>query len=111
MSFFSVKGQSDRTRAMNTRVAIPNTTKEVRYRIRLDPEIPKHPSFMNGDGGGGWISYHLVAEHLQGRKMNRDWEFYAVGSSCHVGRWRIRYGGVAGLKIGRRCHVMNTRTG
>ena len=46
---------------MNTRVAIPNTTNEVRYRIRLDPEIPEPSSFVYGDGGGGWISDHLVA--------------------------------------------------
>jgi hypothetical protein len=50
---------------MNTRVAIPvaipNTTEEVRYRIRLDPELPEHPSFVYGDGGGGRISYRLVA--------------------------------------------------
>jgi hypothetical protein len=45
---------------MNTRVAIPNTTKEVRYRIRLDTEIPEHPSFMYGDGEGGRKSYGLV---------------------------------------------------
>jgi hypothetical protein len=74
---------------MNTRVAIHNTTEEVRYQIMLDPEIPEHPSFMYGDGGGGRISYCLVVEHLQGRKLNRDWEFGAVGSSCNVGRWGI----------------------
>ena len=75
---------------MNSRVAIPNTTEEVRYRIMLDLEIPEHPSFAYGDGGGGRISYCcLVAEHLQGRKLNREGEFYAVGSSCTVGRWGI----------------------
>ena len=74
---------------LNTRVAIPNTTKEVHYQIVLDPEIPEHPSFVYGDGGGGRISYCLVAEHLQGRKLNRDWEFCALGSSCNVGRWGI----------------------
>ncbi len=74
---------------MNTRVAIPTTTEEVCYPIRLDPEIPEHPSFVYEDGGGGQISYCLVAEHLQGRKLNRDGEFYAVGSSCNVGRWGI----------------------
>jgi hypothetical protein len=74
---------------VNTRVAIPNTTKEVRNQIMLDPEIPEHPSFMYGDGGGGWISYRLVVEHLQGRKLNRNLEFCDVGSSCNVGRWGI----------------------
>ncbi len=66
---------------MNTRVAIPNTTEEVRYQIRLDPEIPEHPSFVYGDGGGGRISYCLVAEHLQGRKLNRDGDFYKKGAA------------------------------
>jgi hypothetical protein len=75
---------------VNTRVAIPNTTKEVRNRIMLDPEIPEHPSFVYGDGEGGLISYHLVVEHLQGRKLNRDLEFYDVGSSPNVGRWGIK---------------------
>ncbi len=74
---------------VNTRAAIPNTTKEVRYQIMLDPEIPEHPSFVYGDGGGGRISYPLVAEHLQGRILNKDREFCAVGSSCNVGRWGI----------------------
>jgi hypothetical protein len=75
---------------MNTRVAIPNTTKEVCYQIRLDPEIPEHPSFVYGDGGCGRISYCLVTEHLQGRRLDRDGEFYVLGSSCHTGRWGIR---------------------
>ncbi len=75
---------------VNTRVAIPNTTKEVRNRIMLDPEIPENPSFVYGDGGGGRISYPLVVEHLQGRKLNRDLEFCDVGSSCYVERWGIR---------------------
>jgi hypothetical protein len=75
---------------VNTRVAIPNTTKEARNQIMIDPGIPEHPSFAYGDGGGGWISYSLVVEHLQGRKLNRDLEFCDVGSSCNVGRWAIR---------------------
>ncbi len=74
---------------MNTRVAIPNTTEEVRYQIRLDPGIPEHLSFVYGDGGGEQTSYLLVAEHLQGRTLNRDGEFCDVGSSCSVGRWGI----------------------
>ncbi len=66
---------------VNTRVAIPNTTKEVRNRIMLDLEIPENPSFVYGDGGGGWISYPLVVERLQGRKLNRDLEFCDMGST------------------------------
>ncbi len=74
---------------VNTRVAIPNTSKEVRNRIMLDPEIPENPSFVYGDGGGVWISYRLVVERLQCRKLNRDLEFCDVGSSCNEGRWGI----------------------
>ncbi len=96
---------------VNTRVAIPNTTKKVRNRIILDPEIPENPSFLYRDGGGGGISYHLVVERLQGRKLNRDLEFCDVGSSCNVGRWGIRSGGVAGLMIGGRRHDMNMAIG
>jgi hypothetical protein len=51
---------------VNTRVDIPNTTEEVCNRIILDPQVPENPSFVYGDGGGGWISYRLVLEHLQG---------------------------------------------
>jgi hypothetical protein len=50
---------------VNTRVAIPNTTKEVRNRIILDPEIPENPSFVYGDGGGGRIFYCLVVERCR----------------------------------------------
>jgi hypothetical protein len=75
---------------MNTREAIPNTTEEVRHQIKLDPVIPEHLSFVDGDGGGGRISYPLVAEHQQGRRLNRDGEYYEVGSSCNSGKLRIR---------------------
>ncbi len=75
---------------VNTKVAIPNTTKEVCNRIMLDPEIPEHPSFVYGDGGCERISYRLLVEHLQGRKLNTDLEFCNVGSSCNIGRWGIR---------------------
>jgi hypothetical protein len=77
----------------------------------LDPKIPENPSFVYGDGGGGRISYRLVVEHLQDRKLNRDLEFCDVGSSCNVGRWGIRQGGVAGLMIGGRRHDVNTAIG
>ncbi len=75
---------------VNTRVAIPNTTKKVRNQIMLDLEIPGNLSFVYGDGGGEWISYCLVVEHLQGRKLDRDLKFCDVGSSYNVGRWGIR---------------------
>ena len=75
---------------MNIREAIPNATKEVRYQIRLDLEIPEYLSFVCGDFGGGRISYFMVAEHLQGRRLIRDGEFYAVGYSYHTGKWGIR---------------------
>ncbi len=91
MSFFQCQGTEQPHQGdENTRVAIPNTTKEVCIRIMLDLEIPENPSFVYGDGGGGRISYCLVVEHLQGRKLNRDLEFCDVGSSCNVGRWGIR---------------------
>jgi hypothetical protein len=96
---------------VNTRVAISNTTKEVRNQIILDPEILDNPSFVYGGGGGGRISYCLVVEHLQGRKFNRDLEFWDVGSSYNVGRWGIRLGGVAGLMIGGRHHDMSMAIG
>ncbi len=47
---------------MNTRDAIPNTTKEVRYQIRLDPERLTYLSSIRVDGGDGCISYHMVVE-------------------------------------------------
>ena len=75
---------------VNTREAIPNTTEEVRYRIRLDLEILNHVSLTHGDSGGGQIYYHMAAEHLHGRRLNRDEEFYAVGFCDHTGKWGIR---------------------
>jgi hypothetical protein len=92
---------------VNTRVAIPNTTEEVRNRIILDPEIPENPSFVYGDSGGGQTSYRLVVERLQGKKLNRDLEFCDVGSSCNEKRLGIRSGVVAGLMIGGRRHDVN----
>jgi hypothetical protein len=96
---------------VNTRVANPNTTKEVRNRIMLDPAILENPSFVCGDGGGGQKSYCLVVEHLQDRKLNRDLEFCDVGSSCNVGRWGLRLGGVVWLMIGGRRHDVNMPIG
>ena len=96
---------------MNTRVAIPNTTEEVRNRIMLDPEIPEHPSFVYGDGGGVRISYRPVVERLQGKTLNRDLGFCDVGSSCDKKRLGIRLGVVAGLMIGGRRHDVNMAIG
>ena len=92
---------------VNTRVAIPNTTKEVHNRIMLDPEMTEHPSFVYGDGGGVWISYRLVVEHLLGKISNRDLEFCVVGSSCDEKRLEIMSGVVTGLMTGGRCHGVN----
>jgi hypothetical protein len=96
---------------VNTRVAIPKTTKEVRNRIMLDPEIPENPSFVYGDGGGVRISYRLVVKRLQGKKLNRDLESCDVGSSCDEKRLGISSGVVAGLMIGGRRHDVNMAIG
>ncbi len=56
---------------MNTRDAIPNTTKEVCYRIKLHPEGLTLLFFGHADGVDGCESYHMVMEHLLGRKFER----------------------------------------
>jgi hypothetical protein len=61
---------------MNTRDAIPNTTKEVRYQIKLDPEGLRLLSFGCADGVDGRKSYHMVMEHLLGRKFERNQEIW-----------------------------------
>jgi hypothetical protein len=81
---------------VNTGVAIPNTTKQVRNRIMLDPEMIEQLSFLYGDGGGVWISYRPVVERLLGKISNRDLEFCVVGSSCDEKRLGIRSGVVTG---------------
>ena len=96
---------------MNTRVAIPNTTEEVRNRIMLDPELTDNHSFVYGDGGGVWISYPPVVEHLLGKILNRDLEFCDVGSSCDEKRLEIRSGVVTGLMTGGRRHGVNMAIG
>jgi hypothetical protein len=45
---------------LNTRDAIPNTTKEVLYQIRLDPDEAAMLSFGRVGSGGEKKSYHLV---------------------------------------------------
>jgi hypothetical protein len=85
---------------VNTGVAIPNTTEEVRNRIMLDPEMIGQPSLVCGDGGGVWISYCPDVEHLLGKISNRDLEFCVVGSSCDKKRLGIRSGVVTGLMTG-----------
>ena len=96
---------------VNTGVAIPNTTEEVRNRIMLDPEMIEQPSFVYGDGGGVWISYRPVVEHLLGKISNRDLEFCVVGSSCDEKRLGIRSGVVTGLMTGGRRHGVNMAIG
>jgi hypothetical protein len=59
---------------MNTRDAIPNTTKEVGYRIKLDPEGLTLLSLGRADDVDGRESYHMVVEHLLGRKFERNEE-------------------------------------
>jgi hypothetical protein len=59
---------------MNTRGAIHHTTKEVRYRIKLDLEGLPLLSFGRADGVDGRESYHMVVEHLVGRKSETNGE-------------------------------------
>ncbi len=47
---------------MNTRDAIPNTTKEVRYQIRIDPDGAVMLSFGHAGSRGERKSYHMVME-------------------------------------------------
>jgi hypothetical protein len=70
---------------MNTRDPIPNTTKEVCYRIRLDLERLTYLSSIRVDGGDGCISYHMVVEHLSGRKLERNKEICAL-KFCGISR-------------------------
>ncbi len=63
---------------MNTRDVIPNTTKEVRYQIRLDLERLTYLSSIRVDGGDGRISYQMVLEHLLDRKLERNKEICAL---------------------------------
>jgi hypothetical protein len=59
---------------MNTRDANPNTTEEVRYQIKLDPEGSTLLSFGRADGVDGCESYRMVVEHFLGRKFERNKE-------------------------------------
>ena len=70
---------------MNTRDAIPNTTKEVCYQIRLDPKRLTYLSSIRVDGGDGCISYDMVVEHLSGRKLERNKEICAL-KFCGISR-------------------------
>jgi hypothetical protein len=56
---------------LNTRDAIPNTTKEVHYQIRLDPEEAAMLSFGCEGSGGEHYSYHMVMEQLLGKKWKK----------------------------------------
>jgi hypothetical protein len=52
---------------LNTRHAIPNTTKEVHYQIRLDPDGAVMLSFGCAGCGGDPKSYHMVMEQPLGK--------------------------------------------
>jgi hypothetical protein len=70
---------------MNTRDAIPNKTKEVCYQIKLDPEGLMLLSFGCADGVDGRKSYHMVVEHLLGRKFGRNQEIWFL-KCCALSR-------------------------
>jgi hypothetical protein len=70
---------------MNTRDAIPNTTKEVRYQIKLDPEGLTLLSFGRADSVDGHESYHMVVEHLLGRKFKRNQKIWFL-KCCGLSR-------------------------
>ena len=59
---------------MNTRDAIPNTTKDVRYQIRLDPDGVAMLSFGCAGSGGERKSYHMVMEQPPGKTVEKNGE-------------------------------------
>ena len=56
---------------MNTRDAIPNTTKDICYQIRLDPDGAGMLSFGRAGGRGERKSYHMVVEQLSGKSVEK----------------------------------------
>jgi hypothetical protein len=56
---------------VNTRDAIPNTTKEVRYQIRLDPDGVAMLSFGRAGGRGERKSYHMSVEQPPGKTVEK----------------------------------------
>jgi hypothetical protein len=58
---------------------------DVRYQIRLDPERLTYLSSIRVDGGDGCISYHMVVEHLSGRRLERNEEICAL-KFCGISR-------------------------
>jgi hypothetical protein len=56
---------------LNTRDAIPNTTKEVRYQIRLEPVGVAMLSFGRAGGGGEPKSYHMVIKQSPGKTVEK----------------------------------------
>ncbi len=59
---------------MNTRDAIPNTTKEVCYQIRIDPDGAVMLSFGHAGGRGERKSYHMVVEQPPSRTGEKNGE-------------------------------------
>jgi hypothetical protein len=59
---------------LNTRDAIPNTTKEVCYQIRLDPDGSAMLSFGRVGSGGECKSYHMVGEQPPGKTVEKNGE-------------------------------------
>ncbi len=59
---------------MNTKDAIPNTTKEIRYHIRLNLDGAAMLSFGHAGGGGERKSYHMVMEQLPNKKVEKNGE-------------------------------------
>ncbi len=56
---------------MNTRDAIPNTTDDVRYQIRLDPDGVVMLSFGRAGSRDEHKSYHMVVEQPPGKTVEK----------------------------------------
>ena len=59
---------------MNARDAIPNTTKEVCYQIRLDLDGVPMLSFGPAGSGGERKSYHMVVGQPPGKTVEKNGE-------------------------------------
>jgi hypothetical protein len=59
---------------LNTRDAIPNTTKEVHYQIRLDPDGLVILFFGRAGSRGEQKSYHMVMEQPPGKTVEKNGE-------------------------------------
>jgi hypothetical protein len=56
---------------LNTRDAIPNTTKEVCYQIRLNPDGAAMLSLGRAGSGCERKSYHMVMEQPPGKTVGK----------------------------------------